>query len=184
MQDLETFFSDEMKQFREQIKESMKTYAGLLEEDMEKIKVCPVGDPRESKWNKYTLPGIPDWFVGFWYACVDCIRNLSPLLCLNINRDEDVNSINPPQINSDESPNPAILDTSPTMEDHPICFRCTLARKLKEFGSYLWKVVEKILKELDLTERYDVSDISNYLATEASLCRKCAHNRGDSQDQD
>ena len=114
------FFSNKVWKYEEKVRTTLMECAGLAEEDIQQVRLVPVGDPHYHEDKTWELPGIEDWFVNFWLECTCTIRKsaLSTLIRLNKHRmtdmPEDVNSPNPPDTFMHPLPPSEALDTSET----------------------------------------------------------------------
>ena len=99
VEDPDQYFSDKVWVFEEQVRKALKEHAYLSEEEIQEIRVVPVGDPRPRRKNKsWKLPSTEDWFVDLWLAVSQRIQQsaLPTLLQLNRHRlDLDEDSLNP-----------------------------------------------------------------------------------------
>ena len=96
----ECFFK-RVKEFEDNVKKALKDKdnASLSDENIQKIEVVAVGDPRPRKKNKsWRLPSTDDWFVDLWLAVTRKIQQSALPTLLKLNRDRidlDENSANP-----------------------------------------------------------------------------------------
>ena len=102
-QDRGEFFNEKMYSFEDSVRKTLMKHANLAEEDVQKVRLVPVGNPHKSV-ELWEFPSIEDWFINFWLECTCSMRqNAAPkLMQLNKHRmtdvPEDVNSLNPPAI--------------------------------------------------------------------------------------
>jgi hypothetical protein len=98
-EDLPYYFSNRVCDFEDKIKETLQKYAGLGEDELEKVKAVPVGSHRKgiNSDNPWELPDRQDWFVWFWIECTEHMHQASvpALLQVNHHRVAEVNSENP-----------------------------------------------------------------------------------------
>ena len=69
----EGFFTNKVWQYEEKVQKALIKYAHLTE-DVEQIRVVPVGDPHQHQKKSRELPRIDDWFLNFWLECTCSIR--------------------------------------------------------------------------------------------------------------
>lgn len=96
-QDVNQYFTEQVRQWENQIQRTLIRYAGLEEEEAWLVDVVPVGDPRPDTSKKilWTLPHQDDWFTSFWLHCTKRMRqrSLQSLLQLNKHRCETNESV-------------------------------------------------------------------------------------------
>jgi hypothetical protein len=98
-EDLPYYFSNRVCDFEDKIKETLQKYAGLGEDELEKVKAVPVGSHRKgiNSDNPWELPDRQDWFVWFWIECTEHMHQASvpALLQVNLHRIIADNTENP-----------------------------------------------------------------------------------------
>ena len=102
-EELEQFFSQRIKEYESSIRKTLMKHANLAEEDVQEVRLVPVGDPHKCD-ELWELPGIEDWFVNFWLECTCSMHQQAVPNFFQLSKHrmtdvpQDVNSLNPPAI--------------------------------------------------------------------------------------